>query len=318
VSRKVVIGMLRAALMAAALFLAAGAVPLIGSAAMLFAPAPILIFALGRPKVTARTAVPIAVAAALITAAAGWQAGLGYLATMGLATAMIVVMIERGNPFELIVATVGGAMLIAAAVIALIAAGGPTGLVNAMQSDLAAGMMHGQELYRTLGLPSAVPAETQSEILNLTLRLSPALAALLAAFTVLVNLRLFWRWTGKQRVPYVLFGDLVRWSAPEWLVWALIASGFGLLAPWRPLDDVALNAFICVAAVYFCQGLAIMAFYFQMLSVPTIVRAIIYFITLVQPVVAGVVCLAGVFDMWIDFRRLKPSNPETGSYGDFL
>lgn len=317
-SRKVVIGIVRAALMAAALFLAGGAIPLVGGIAMLFAPAPILIFALGRPNVTARTAIPVALAAALITVAAGWEAGLGYLATMGLASAMIVAMVERRNPLELIVVTVGGAMLIASAVIALIATGGPAGLVNAMQADLAAGMMHGQELYRTLGLPSAVRAETQSEILNLTLRLSPALAALLAALTVLVNLRLFWRWVGAQRIPYVLFGDLLRWSAPEWLIWGLIATGFGLLAPWRPLADVALNAFICVAAVYFCQGIAIMAFYFQMLSVPSVVRVIIYFITLVQPVVAGVVCLAGVFDMWIDFRRLKPSNPETGSYGDFL
>lgn len=317
-SRKVVIGIVRAALMVAALFLAGGAIPLVGGIAMLFAPAPILIFALGRPNVMARTAIPVALAAVLIAAAAGWEAGLGYLATMGLASAMIVAMVERRSPLELIVVTVGGAMLIASAVIALIATGGPAGLVNAMQADLAAGMMHGQALYRTLGLPSAVPSETQSEILNLTLRLSPALAALLAAFTVLINLRLFWRWVGEKRVSYVLFGDLVRWSAPEWLIWGLIATGFGLLAPWRPLADVALNAFICVAAVYFCQGIAIMAFYFQMLSVPSVVRAIIYFITLVQPVVAAVVCLAGVFDMWIDFRRLKPSNPEAGSYGDFL
>jgi len=30
------------------------------------------------------------------------------------------------------------------------------------------------------------------------------------------------------------------------------------------------------------------------------------------------VCLAGVFDMWIDFRRLKPPSQAAGSYGDFL
>ena len=28
--------------------------------------------------------------------------------------------------------------------------------------------------------------------------------------------------------------------------------------------DVALDAFVCVAVVYFCQGLAIMAFYFRL------------------------------------------------------
>jgi uncharacterized protein YybS (DUF2232 family) len=318
VTRKVAIGMIRAALMAAALFLAGGAVPALGGIAMLFAPAPILIFAAGRPNALARIAIPIAVAAILVTIAAGWLAGVSYLATLGLATAIMGAMLERQSPFELIVVMAGGAMLFAALVIALVATGGPAALVNAMQAELVSGLTRGQELYRTLGLPNAVPPETQSEILDLTLRLSPALAALLAASTVLLNLRLFWRWVGKQRLPYVLFGDLVRWSAPEWLVWGLIATGFGLLAPWRPLSDVALNGFIFVAAVYFCQGLAIMAFYFQMLAVPSIVRGIIYFIAIVQPVVAGVVCLAGVFDMWIDFRRLKPPSQEAGNYGDFL
>jgi uncharacterized protein YybS (DUF2232 family) len=149
-------------------------------------------------------------------------------------------------------------------------------------------------------------------------RLSPAVAVMLAALSVFLNLRVFWRWAGKLRLSYVLFADLVRWSAPEWLIWGLIATGFGMLAPITPISDIALNAFLCFALVYFCQGIAIMAFYFQALSVPSIVRVVIYFITIVQPVVSLVVCLAGVFDMWIDFRRLKPPSQEAGNYGDFL
>jgi hypothetical protein len=37
-----------------------------------------------------------------------------------------------------------------------------------------------------------------------------------------------------------------------------------------------------------------------------------------QPVVAAIVSIAGVFDMWIDFRRLKPPSQEAGSLGDFF
>jgi hypothetical protein len=55
-----------------------------------------------------------------------------------------------------------------------------------------------------------------------------------------------------------------------------------------------------------------------MLAMPRIVRGTIYVIALLQPVLAALVCLAGIFDMWIDFRRLKPPSQEAGSLDDFF
>jgi uncharacterized protein YybS (DUF2232 family) len=102
------------------------------------------------------------------------------------------------------------------------------------------------------------------------------------------------------------------------MVWLLLAGGFGLFIPVSAISDIALNGFICIGAVYFCQGLAIIGFYFQSLAVPSIVRGIIYFVVFAQPVVASLVGVAGVFDMWIDFRRLKPPSPEANNLGDFF
>src|SRR5579885_928696 len=325
-TRKAIIGSIRAAALSGSFFLAGGAVPLVGFIAMMFAPAPILVFAAGRPAAILRAAASVVVAAILVTVLSSIPSGFGtgavtganYIATFGVGTMVMTWMIERRYQFETILLAAAGAMVVTTAVLALAMAGGPAALVKAMQNELAAGMARGQEMYRMVGLQNAVPPEAQSEVLDLIVRLSPALAAMLAALSVLLNLRVFWRWAGKQRLAYVLFGDLVRWSAPEWLIWGLIATGFGMLAPAAPISDIALNGFLCVALVYFCQGLAIMGFYFQALSVPPIVRAVIYFITIVQPVVSLVVCLAGIFDMWIDFRRLKPPSQEAGNYGDFL
>jgi uncharacterized protein YybS (DUF2232 family) len=61
-----------------------------------------------------------------------------------------------------------------------------------------------------------------------------------------------------------------------------------------------------------------MAYYLQMLAMPMLVRGIIYMIALLQPILAALVCLAGVFDLWIDFRRLKPPSQEAGSLDDFF
>ncbi|HXW85600.1 MAG TPA: DUF2232 domain-containing protein, partial [Candidatus Binataceae bacterium] len=175
------------------------------------------------------------------------------------------------------------------------------------------------QFYKALGLPTVVPTDIQGTIVEMTVKLSAALAALTSAVAVLLNLRLFWRWAGKRQLQYPLFGDLARWSAPEWLIWALIATGgTAMLVPFAPIADIGINCFLCVAAVYLGQGLAIMTFYFQVLAVPSLVRGIIYFVTMVQPVVAAIVCVAGVFDLWIDFRRLKPPSQEAGSFGDFL
>ncbi|MFZ0659981.1 MAG: DUF2232 domain-containing protein [Candidatus Binataceae bacterium] len=317
-TRKEIIGMTRASALAAALFIAGGLIPFFGAFAVLLSPLPILLYAVGRVRAELRVTIAVALAAVLIAIAGGLQGAGGYLLSFGLATVVMVWMLERRRPFEMIVIAGAGAMLVVAALAALAMFGTPAGIANAVQAQLAIGMAHGQEMYRAMGMPNALPADTQTELLSVIMRISPALAATLAGFAMLVNLRLFWRWSGKTRLTYPLFADLSKWSAPEWLIWGLIATGFGMLAPIRAISDIALNGFLLFAAVYFCQGLAIMGFYFQSLSVPVIVRGVIYFITIVQPVVAAVVCVAGVFDMWIDFRRLKPPRQEAGNYGDFL
>jgi uncharacterized protein YybS (DUF2232 family) len=325
-TRKSIIGGIRAAALSGAFFLALGAVPLFGLIAAMLSPAPILIFSAGRSRANLRACFTVLMAALLVmglTAIAGghstgFRAAGEYLITAGVATIVMTWAIERRQPFEAVLIAAAGTVFALIAVLAVVAAGGPSALMTALQNSLAKLIAQGQETYRALGMPNPMSPEVQSDTLDLLVKLSPGLTFIFVSLSILLNLRVFWRWAGKQRLQYPLFADLVRWSAPEWLIWGLIATGFGMLAPIAPLSDIATNAFLCFAFVYFCQGLAIMAFYFQALSVPAIVRGVIYFITIVQLVVALVVCLAGVFDMWIDFRRLKPPSQEAGNYGDFL
>ena len=317
-TRQAIIGMVRAAALSAALFLAGGAIPVAGSIAMLFAPAPILIFAVGRLHPLVRTMVSIWLAAALVLVAAGPIVGVAYLATFGLATGMMAYMLERGYSFELIVIITAMVMLAVGIALALAMAGSPDALLAMLNRALNEGMARGRSLYKVFGIESGVPAETQSSIVNWTVRLSPALAAISAALTALVNLSLFWRWVGKRRLTYQLFGDLAKWSTPEWLIWVFLATGFALFVPVKAMDTIALDAFVCVAAVYFCQGLAIMSFYFKMLAMPSVARGVIYFIAGIQPVLAALVCAVGVFDLWVDFRRLKPPSQEADNFGDFF
>jgi uncharacterized protein YybS (DUF2232 family) len=319
VTRRDAIGLIRAAFGAAALFLAGGVVPAIGGVVMLFAPTPVLGYAIGYPKALLRMAAVVTLAAGLIALGAGPSAAGAYLLSLGLATVVMVFMVERRRPFETIVLCAAGATIVAGAAAALALAGSPAALAEALRHDLTMAMVRGEKFYKSVGMDSSIPAEMRANIVEATLRLSPALVAITAAVVVLVNLGVFWRLSGRQqRVGYMLFNDLVRWSAPDWLIWVLLTTGFGLFIPVDALSTIALDLFICVAAVYFCQGLAIMAFYFKVLAMPPLARGLIYFVTIVQPVLAALVCAVGIFDLWIDFRRLKPPKQEARHLGDFL
>jgi len=300
------------------MFLAGAVVPLAGGAVMAFAPVPLLSNAVGFPHALRRIIVAAALSAVLVAVAGGMAAAIAYLVSFGLAAAVMCYMLERQQPFELIVLIATAVILLAGAVVALTFTGSPAMLVQAVRNQLVAGMTRGESFYKTLGIDPAIAPDTRVYVVNTLMQLTPALAGLLSALTVLLNLAVFWRLSGKQqRVGYTLFGDLARWSAPEWLIWPLLVSGFGWFIPLPPLATTALNCFICVLGVYLCQGLAIMAFYFKQLGMPPVARGLIYFVTMAQPVLTALVGAAGVFDLWVDFRRLKPPNATAGNLGNF-
>jgi uncharacterized protein YybS (DUF2232 family) len=312
-------GLLRAALASAVMFLAGAIVPVLGGIIMIFAPAPVLGFSVGFPRALPRMFAVVGLTMGVIALTGGILAAVAYGLSFGLAAAVMCYMLERRKPFEMVVLCAAAMMLIAGTLAAFAAAGSPAALAQGLHVDLMTAMGRGEKFYHNLGIDGDLSADTRSSIVDTALRLSPALAAVFAATVVLANLGLFWRLSGRQqRLGYTLFGDLARWSTPEWLIWALLVSGFGLFIPAAPLSTIALNCFICVAAIYFCQGLAIMAFYFKVLSMPPLARGLIYFVTGVQPVLAALVCAAGIFDLWIDFRRLKPPSQEARNFGDFL
>jgi len=301
------LGPVRAALASALMFVAGALVPVVGGLLMIFAATPVLGCAIGFRRSVWRAVIVVAGAAALVTFAGGPNAGLAYAVTIGIAAVSMSYMIERRQPFERIVAGTAALMLVGGALSTLAVAGSPQALAHDLRESLTAAIGQGDKFYRMAGLDLTLSPDLRASMVQTTLNLMPALMIISAALMVLANLGVFWRISGRQqRVGYPLFADLVRWSTPEWLIWVLLVTGFGWFIPLPVLRTIAFDLFVCVAAVYFCQGLAIMAFYFRLLAMPSMARGLVYLITVVQPILAIMACVAGVFDLWIDFRRLKP------------
>ena len=66
--------MVRAAALTGAFFLAGGAIPLIGGVLMMLAPAPIIVYAVGRVRPNLRATIAVLLATAFVTALGGWYA----------------------------------------------------------------------------------------------------------------------------------------------------------------------------------------------------------------------------------------------------
>ncbi len=127
-------------------------------------------------------------------------------------------------------------------------------------------------------------------------------ATLFAAWCNLMLARIVFATAG---IAYPNFGPLRAWSAPEPLVWAVIASGIMLLIQEKNTFLLGLNGFLVLTTIYFFQGIAIISFFFEKKDFPPLLRYIFYAFIGMQLTMVWLVSGVGFFDMWLNFRKLE-------------
>jgi uncharacterized protein YybS (DUF2232 family) len=148
-------------------------------------------------------------------------------------------------------------------------------------------------------------AQSMEGIIYVMLRIMPAIAIVSTLIVVWSNLLLARPLLRSGRLFCPDFGTLNQWKAPEPMVWLIVLSGVLLLIPHKGLKLLGVNGLIIVMAIYFFQGIAIVSFYFEKKRFPKILRGILYGLIALQQLVLLLVIAAGLFDVWIDFRRMK-------------
>ena len=98
--------------------------------------------------------------------------------------------------------------------------------------------------------------------------------------------------------------NLNEWKAPEYLVFAVIAFSVLMFLTSGALNLVAVNCLIILMFVYFFQGIAVVSFFFNKKSAPFALRVFFYILIAIQPLFMFLVIGFGLFDTWINFRKL--------------
>lgn len=243
----------------------------------------------------------------------GWPVGTSFIALAGVPTVLAVLMLRRAWRIEPIVTVAVAATCVGAAAVAVVFAP-ETGSWATVFGDAWRSSFDGAvSMYRDLGMSAEQLAELEGqrdEMAQSALRFLPALLAIGVSALWMANLRISARWAAWPQLH-----NLSRWRTPDWVVWLLIASGFGLFVPHAEVALIAGNVFAVVLACYFGQGLAIVSYFFQRFSLPKGLRVATYLVIALQQIAAALVVALGVFDLWGDFRQLtaRPADAAVGS-----
>jgi len=162
-----------------------------------------------------------------------------------------------------------------------------------------------------------VTRELVPTLVNTLYYLLPSLFICGTMINLSFNMIILRRWL-MGRKAFRRWRDFGLWQLPEVCIWLPIFLG-GLfflnkyLLNQTAIQWVTLNLLVILAMVYFFQGAAILAFYWKR-GIPPLAKILLYvvFFVLFQIVIV-IMTLAGLFDFWFDFRKLKRDSSRSGS-----
>jgi uncharacterized protein YybS (DUF2232 family) len=168
---------------------------------------------------------------------------------------------------------------------------------------------HSIQMFRDMGgeKENAVRVRQYLRLMtDVLMRIYPALTVVGTGFVVWFNVVVSRPLFRATNLPYPQFSPMDRWAVPEHVVWGVIAAGFSLFLPLTQIRWAAVNVLIVLLAIYFFHGLSILLFFLNKYRVPLWIRLGVYALIVFQQIFVIVIVLAGLFDQWVDFRRMRP------------
>ncbi|MDM8540632.1 YybS family protein [Desulfococcaceae bacterium HSG9] len=166
-------------------------------------------------------------------------------------------------------------------------------------------------LYKNMGMSDAnvqALANSLDMIKYVLIRIIPALVVAATLFVAWINVLLAKPLLKRKKMPFPDFGTLNTWQAPEYLIWAAIGCALLLFFPDKGFKMIGANGILVLMTIYFFQGIAITAYFFEKKNLPRAFRFFFYTLITIQQFILLLVIGIGFFDMWLNLRKLKKLN----------
>lgn len=106
--------------------------------------------------------------------------------------------------------------------------------------------------------------------------------------------------------------DISRWMLPDVAVWVLIAAVGSMVLGPEFSQAIGMNLTIIFLFLYFLQGLSVVTHILKTKAFPKWVWILVFILIPLNPMFFGLVVGMGLFDIWVDFRKIRVT-PPTGS-----
>ncbi len=288
--------------------------PVVGFLFTIFTPLPVLFY---RAKLGRRHGiiVPLIVLIIMMLVLGGITTDMFFFSGLMLLGFTMSEMFEKKLSVELTILAACGMVLGAGLIgILLYSMVNQTGVFTLVSAYVKMNLTLSLELYKGIGIPQETIDTISSSLVQIQyvlVRILPSLtiaSTLFVAWTTLLAARPIMQHSGLVCPD---FGNLNRWQAPDFLIWALIGCGLIMLFPATDIRLVGLNGLLVLLTIYFIQGMAIVSFFFEKKKAPRALRVIIYVMIAFQQIFWLVVVCIGLFDMWINFRKINTNTSET-------
>lgn len=249
--------------------------------------------------------VVVAVTSALLLQLATTYTLLAYLGIFGVGSLLLPWFLRQQLPWDraVLYATIGSAVVTAVMMLAAVAAGG-INIQTLIDQMIQAEVDQAMQIYRDSGFSESQLQNMQQIVDGLAEFIGNSfyglyLASILAiqTFCLLLLQQLKGNWYQISGAPFA------HWRLPAGLIWVLIAAGFMLLLPVEIVASVGRNMLVVLLPLYFLQGMAVVNNFLQKKSYPPLVKGLIYLLLLILNPLPIIITCAGIFDLWIDFRR---------------
>ena len=228
-----------------------------------------------------------------------------YLGIFGISSLLLPLFLRQGLPWDraVLYTTIGSAVATALMILFTVVASG-INIQTLIDQMIQAEVDQAMQIYRDTGFSESQLQNMQQVVDSLAEFIGHSfyglyLASLLAiqVFCLVLLQCLKKNWYQISGTPFV------HWRLPVGLIWMLIAAGFLLLLPVEAVSLIGRNLLVVLLPLYFLQGMAVVSSFLQKKPYPPLVKGLIYLLLLILNPLPIIITCAGVFDLWIDFRR---------------